>query len=97
MFAWVPLLVVWLFYWRLLIQYKKTLLFCAIGAIIFGLPWDYWATHHWLWHFSPDRTLGVEMLGIPAEEYVFFVSYALLYASLALVLRKKLKAEVRTK
>lgn len=91
MFAWVPTIIVWLFYWRFLIRYKKTFTICIIGSILFALPWDYWATHFWLWRFSPDHTLGIEFLGIPLEEYVFFTSFTVLYASIALVLRKELK------
>lgn len=91
LFAWIPTAVIWLFYWRILIQYKKVFYLCIIGSIIFGVPWDYWATHSWLWHFSPEHTLGINFLGLPLEEYVFFVSETMLYASLALVLRDKFR------
>lgn len=91
MFAWAPTTTIWLFYWRYLKGYKKTFLYCILGSCLFGTPWDYWATHFWLWHFSTAKTLGVTLLGIPVEEYIFFGSFAVLYASIALVLKKELK------
>jgi lycopene cyclase domain-containing protein len=92
-FAWFPTVIIWLFYWRILIKYKKVFLLCMIGAVLFGYPWDYFATHVWLWRFSPDHTLGMNFLGLPVEEYIFFASEALLYSSLALVLRQKIWKE----
>jgi len=87
-FCWTPTILIWLFYWRTLLGYKKVFLLCILGSIIFGWAWDYWATHSWLWHFSPDHTLGVKFLGLPVEEYIFFVSEGVLYTSLALAIRK---------
>jgi lycopene cyclase domain-containing protein len=88
-FAWTPTLLVWLFFWRLLSGYWKVLLLCCVGSIIFGYPWDYWATHSWLWKFSSEHTLNKYFFGLPLEEYIFFISETLLYGSIALVLRDK--------
>jgi lycopene cyclase domain-containing protein len=90
-FAWIPTVIIWLCFWKILVKYKKVFVFCIIGSVIFGFPWDYWATHSWLWNFSPDHTLGINFLGLPIEEYIFFVSETILYVSLALVLRNKLQ------
>jgi lycopene cyclase domain-containing protein len=91
-FCWTPTIIIWLFYWRYLIRYKKVFLICILGSILFATPWDYWATHSWLWHFSPEHTLGINLLGLPVEEYVFFITETLLYASLALALRSHFKS-----
>lgn len=90
-FALIPVVVVWFVWWRILAKYPKVFLYCILGSIIFGYPWDYWATHSWLWHFSAAHIVGVSFFGLPLEEYVFFISEAVLYASLALVLREKFK------
>ncbi len=90
LFAWLPTAILWIFYWPLYRKYKKVFIYCIAGAIIFGYPWDYWATHYWLWHFSGDHTLGIFLGGLPVEEYIFFASEALLYSSIALALRKHL-------
>jgi len=89
-FCWIPIGIVWCFYWRQLWPYKKVFLYCILASTIFGWAWDYWATHSWLWHFSPDHTLGINLLGLPVEEYIFFASETILYTSLALVFRKKI-------
>ena len=88
--ALIPTTIVWLFYWRILVKYIRVFMLCIVGSMIFAIPWDYWATHSWLWHFSPEKTLGVSFLGLPLEEYVFFASFTVLYASIALVLRQSL-------
>lgn len=90
-FAWAPTLVVWIFKWRLLTNYWRVLGLVILGCTLIAFPWDYWATHSWLWHFSTQHTLGLHFLGLPVEEFIFFSSEALLYASLALVLRDSFK------
>ena len=90
-FAWTPTIIIWALKWRLLIRYTSVLIICVIGSTVLAFPWDYWATHSWLWQFSPDHTLGIHFLGLPVEEFVFFTSETLLYGSLALVLRDYFK------
>ncbi len=90
-FAWLPTLIVWVLFWRILVPYKKVFLYCLIGSLIFGTIWDYWATHYWLWHFSKAHTLGLNFLGIPVDEYIFFASFTILYSSIALVLKEKME------
>lgn len=47
---------------------------------IIGSIWDVWATRHgkkdrvWLWQFNRAQTLGVRFLGLPIEEYLFYVA-----------------------
>lgn len=46
---------------------------------IVGSLWDVWATRHgsddpiWLWHFNHKQTIGIKFLGLPIEEYLFYV------------------------
>ena len=48
-----------------------------------GSAWDIWATRHgnrdrvWLWQFNSLQTLGFTLLGLPVEEYLFYVSSSL--------------------
>jgi lycopene cyclase domain-containing protein len=47
---------------------------------IIGSLWDVWATRHskrdrvWLWQFHRSQTLGIRFLGLPIEEYLFYVA-----------------------
>lgn len=53
--------------------------FIALVTII-GSIWDIWATRHgkkdrvWLWSFNRRRTLGLRFLGLPIEEYLFYIA-----------------------
>ncbi|MDZ4286272.1 MAG: lycopene cyclase domain-containing protein, partial [Candidatus Sungbacteria bacterium] len=39
-----------------------------------------WATKHrskdpiWLWQFNDKQTLGIKVLGLPIEEYMFYIA-----------------------
>ncbi len=47
---------------------------------IIGSIWDVWATRHgrkdriWLWQFNRRQTIGIRILGLPIEEYIFYVA-----------------------
>jgi len=44
----------------------------AISCSCFWL-WDIWATARGHWSFNPDYVLGIRLLGMPLEEWLFFV------------------------
>ena len=54
-----------------------------VGITILGSAWDIWATRHgrrdriWLWQFNTRETLGIRLLDLPAEEYLFYVASSL--------------------
>lgn len=47
---------------------------------VIGSIWDVWATRHgkrdrvWLWQFNRKQTIGARFLGLPIEEYLFYVA-----------------------
>ncbi len=51
-----------------------------ITITIIGSIWDVWATRHgkrdrvWLWQFNHRQTIGMRFLGLPVEEYLFYVA-----------------------
>ena len=57
----------------------------VLVILLLGSIWDVWATRHgkrdsvWLWQFNDNDTLGYKFLGLPIEEYSFYV-FASLYA-----------------
>ena len=38
------------------------------------IAWDVWFTHEGIWGFNPDYLVGIDLLGLPLEEWLFFVS-----------------------
>ncbi len=51
-----------------------------IVVSIIGSIWDIWATKHknkdavWLWQFNGRQTIGIKFLGLPVEEYLFYLA-----------------------
>lgn len=61
------------------------LIIFILTIVFLGSIWDIWATHHgkrdsvWLWQFNFRDNLGIKILGLPIEEYLFYV-FASIYA-----------------
>ncbi len=46
----------------------------AIGCMMLVfIPWDIWFTHQGYWGFNQEHLAGVWMMGLPLEEWLFFV------------------------
>lgn len=62
------------FEWRLQYYKKWKFLFpsIAIMCAVF-IPWDVWFTAEGVWYFNHDYTLGIDILGLPLEEWLFFI------------------------
>ncbi len=62
-----------------LIDLQALVPFIVLVTII-GSIWDVWATKHgkkdrvWLWQFNRKQTMGIRFLGLPVEEYLFYVA-----------------------
>lgn len=37
------------------------------------IPWDIWFTEEGVWWFNHDYTLGIDIFGLPIEEWLFFI------------------------
>ena len=85
-FFFLPLAVLWATHFRLLWSQRKAIRACAVWALIFSVPWDWWATRMRVWTFPSDTHLGFSIGGLPLEEYVFIVGGATFVSSFTLVL-----------
>lgn len=58
------------------VQYFKNLKYIFPGIVItaiFFWVWDVWFTQNFIWSFSKDYTLGFNVIGMPIEEWLFFL------------------------
>ena len=62
------------------IQYWKAVLSAILITMILFIPWDIFFTHSGVWGFNDKYLIGVNLFGLPIEEYLFFVCIP--YASL---------------
>ena len=93
-FVWIPLIFLWIQNWGYLIHYKKTVLYCALWALIFSVPWDFWAIQTRIWIFPPDTNVGFWIGGIPLEEYFFIIFVTMLVSTVTLLFKRRLECAV---
>jgi len=60
---------------RIMPFYKnwKALLAGTFGMMLLFIPWDAFFTSRGIWGFNPTYFLGPKLLGLPLEEWAFFV------------------------
>lgn len=58
------------------IEFHKQFLPFLKAAVLVGIPfiaWDIWFTAKGVWWFNTDYTLGINLAGLPLEEWLFFI------------------------
>ncbi|HRQ85167.1 MAG TPA: lycopene cyclase domain-containing protein [Flavobacteriales bacterium] len=52
-----------------------------LGMMLLFIPWDILATARGVWGFNDEHLIGVQLLGLPVEEWLFFfcIPYACLF------------------
>lgn len=88
-FVVLPIIIIWVFKHKLLINYYKVIILAIIGSAIFSLSWDYIAIQERIWFFEKPYIFGVWFLGLPIEEWAFIILVTLLFGSITIVVWDK--------
>ena len=86
LFLILPLALLWIFKFQTLMKYKWALVFTTIGCLLIAVPWDILSVNEHIWYFSKPYILGVWLLGLPIEEYVYITFVAVLSTSVTVLL-----------
>jgi lycopene cyclase domain-containing protein len=87
LFGLVPLVALLLLAPRNAWRYKGTFLWVVVCILWVSIPWEA-ASVGRIWYYSPGAILGWRILGLPVEEYAFFIIDAVLITTLSLLLRR---------
>jgi lycopene cyclase domain-containing protein len=68
----------------------KTLLLSLLILFIIAIIWDQVSVHLGIWSFAQDEIVG-SFLGLPIEEYLFFIFVPLLSINIYLLIEKAWK------
>ena len=88
-FCILPVLILFFLNWKTLFKHRKVLILSIIGGVLFGMPWDYISTKNKIWIFSTERIVNVWILGLPIEEWLFFIFVTLLFTTTTILLWNK--------
>jgi lycopene cyclase domain-containing protein len=86
LFLVMPCTILWLIFYKTLIKYVEVILI-MVGLVLMGLIWDFWGVRYAIWSFPKGHNFGLYIFGLPLEEYLAFVLFAVFVSSLTIVLR----------
>jgi len=89
-FVILPLLFVWIFWFKELIKYKITHFFVIICSLIVSVPWDIISVKKDIWYFTEPYILGIWLFGLPIEEYLFIILISFLVSCMSILVHIKL-------
>ena len=84
-FVFIPIIIMLVWKKDLFLRFKKTIVLCGIGSLVFAVPWDHFAIKDGLWWFPEDEILGIWFLGLPLEEWCFIFFIGMEIAMMALI------------
>lgn len=82
-FALLPLVLLWLKFWKTLVKKTRVVLGVVAGSVLFGWVWDLVAISNGVWGFS--KIIGIWFLGVPLEEWLLYVLAAAAISSLTII------------
>ncbi len=87
-FGVLPLLALWFVARRWIGRYVGVLFWLTPMIVFVGAFWESVAIDR-VWFYAPGTVIGIRLLNIPLEEWAYYVLYALLAATLVIVVITK--------
>ncbi len=88
-FACLPTILLWWRFYTLLSQYKTTVLYCILFALIMEIPWDNFAVKNAIWYFPKGGSLGFHIGILPIEEYLFMITVTAFIVTVIIIYKYK--------
>ena len=77
-------------------KYRKILIIVGLLGIPIGGVWDYISVNVlYLWSFNPNRITGIWFLGLPLEEWMFFVLTTMMSATITLSIYDRIQKHLK--
>ncbi len=92
-FIFLPLVSMWIWKFSVLKQYMPIFLLTTMGALLFAVPWDYLSLKEKVWQLHVEKTLPFLFLGLPLEEWLFYLSVTWLFSTTTILLYAKYGVE----
>lgn len=93
MFVLVPSVYLWIKNWKYYIKFPKTFAYITILSIVWGVLFEIIALRDDVWYFNQEKSLGLNFLDIPIEEWLFFIFVPQEVISFVLFFNRKIKNE----
>lgn len=74
-------------------KYARLHCFVIIGSILVSFPWDYIMIKERVWYFKEPHIIGIWLLNLPIEEWLFISLVALLFSTVTILLLEKYGVE----
>jgi len=84
-FVWLPTIILWIIYWRILIKYRAIFVRAVLGALLFSIPWDILAYLTRIWIWPKGCCVGLRIAYLPIEEYCFLIFVTIVVVTVTLV------------
>src|SRR6266487_880157 len=86
LFLTLPVVLIWIFNFQTLMKYKLVLGLIVIGCLAVSVPWDILSVNDQIWYFSKPHIVGISLLGLPIEEYIYISFVGLLASSVTVLI-----------
>jgi lycopene cyclase domain-containing protein len=67
----------------------RALAWVLVGALVGGWAWDAGIVRLGAWYYDPNNILGLWVVGLPIEEWLWIVGVTLMFGALTIVLEEK--------